>query len=263
MLQRIWLAAVLIIAGTQWIRAEDGIAWQIQGGWRANQTQDLIRRGDAVTPGTLLTADDSTNASILVLLPDGQRLLFDCHDAHTCKQGFRVPALIAKPDDDAIELFDAVRTTMQQQPAANTANRSHATTTETEAIVPMHADGTIALKQALAGLPPGQYRMTVQGESDPQISERSLTWSGPHDEAQWPLSHPGIYRLRLFGSLGGERMRVMLLAESPKLFPSVQKAFAEAKNDLEEWNETFPGWPTHEWLQLFLRSLAQPQGAKP
>lgn len=253
-----WSVAVLLVATAQFIHAEDGIAWQVQGSWRPNQTQSLLRRGDPVAPGTLLTAGDSGDASILVLLPDGQRLLFDCHDAHTCNQGFRVPALITKPDDEAVEMFNRVRSAIQH-PATGAANPPAATTTQTEAIVPLLEDGTIALKRALPGLPPGQYRLELLTDSDVQLPQRSLTWAGPRDESHLSLPHPGSYQLRLFGNLGRERMRVLLLATTAKQFPDEQKAFEEAKKNLEEWNETFPGWPTHEWLQLYLQSLAHPQ----
>jgi len=256
-----WSAAVLLIATTFWIHAEDGIAWKVRGNWRQNRTQTFLQSGDAATPGALLTAESSNDASIIILLPDGQRLLFDCHDAHTCAQGFRIPALIAKPDSDSITLFDNVRRAMHQS-AGCMGPPPAATTAETEIVAPLQRDGAILLKHALAALPPGQYRMAVEGGSETKLPEHSLTWSGSQDEAQLPLPHAGVYSLRIFGSLGSERMRVTLLAASPELYPSHHAAFEDAKKDLQEWNETFPGWPMHEWLQLLLRGLAQPQDNK-
>ncbi len=254
---RAWPVIILFISSAAWLHAEDGIVWKVQGDWRISNTQDSLRKGEPVAPGALLTASTSTTATVLILLPDGQRLLFDCHDVRTCTQGFRVPALMEKPDDDAVQLFHTVRDAMRL-PAAHVAAPS-TTTTETETVIPLEDDGTILLRRALAALPPGQYRLTVQGAEDAQPSDQSLTWSGPRDDARLPLFHAGVYHLRLFGNLGVERMRVVLLAESPQLFSSRQKAFAEARKDLQEWNETFPGWPIHEWLQLYLEGLAHPQ----
>ena len=191
---------VLLIATTPWIYAEDGIAWEVQGNWHENRMQSFLRSGDAVAPGSLLTTEASNNASIIILLPDGQRLLFDCHDAHSCVQGFRIPALIAKPDTDSISLFDSVRRVMHQT-AANMAPPPSATTAETETV------SAILLKQALTGLPPGQYRMMVEGDGETKLSERSLTWSGSQDEAQLSLPHTGVYSLRIFGSLGTDDLR--------------------------------------------------------
>src|SRR5215813_9180160 len=253
---RTWSAVLPLIATAAWLHAENGIAWDVQGNWQLNHTSNLLRRGDDIAPGSLLTAETSTNASILALLPDGQRLLFECHESSSCSQGFRVPALLEKPDDAAIKLFDSIRAAMHQ-PAGNTLPAPAPNTSQTEAIVPMQTDGTILLKQPLAALPPGKYRMTIQRESDAQQSEQQLTWLGPQDDERLSVPGTGVYSLRLFGDLGVERMRVFLLVESASLFPSQQEAFTEAKKDLQEWNESFPGWPMHDWLQLFLRFLAQ------
>ena len=256
---RPWLAVIPLIAVTVSIYAEDGLAWEVQGNWRVNQIQTFLHRGDSVAPGALLTAASLTNASVVVLLPDGQRLFFDCHNAHTCNQGFRVPPLMAKPDDEAVQLFETVRRAMRQ-PETAAATSIPVTATRTESVVLLQTDGTISLKEPLAHLPPGQYRMTVLGEGGAQLSERSLAWPATGDATRLSLPHAGIYHLRLFGSLGVERMRVVLLAATPEFFPARQKAFAEARKDLQEWNENFPGWPTHEWLQLFLDGLAQEPG---
>ncbi len=258
---RAWSTVVLLLATTPWIYAEDGIAWEVRGNWRQTKMQTLLRSGDAVAPGSLVTAEASNNSSITILLPDGQRLLFDCHDTHSCVQGFRIPALIAKPDTYSISLFDSVRGAMHQ-PGASVAPPPAATTAESETVLLMQTDGRILLKQALSGLPPGQYRVLVEEGRETNSWDRSLTWSGSHDEAQLPLPHTGVYCLRIFGSLGTERMRVTLLAASPELYPSQHAAFEEARKNLQEWNATFPGWPTHEWLQLVLKGLAQPQGDK-
>jgi len=268
MLLKTWLAAIPLLICSAWIYAEttakSGIAWEVHGNWYLNHEQHPLHKGDDVPPGALLTADTTANGSILVLLPDGQRLFYDCHDAHTCSQGFRIPALMAEPDKDALELFDTIRRVMKQ--VTSTASLPKApvvsTTTIVETVVPIQSDGSIALKRPFAALPPGHYRLTLQGESEAEPSEHSLSWSGPHDEGHLALEGPGTYRLRLFGSLGGERLRVFILAVPSESFSSTQKDFEETNKDLQEWNEIFPGWPIHEWLQLYLRSLSGTQPEK-
>ena len=261
-----WLVAASLIVGCTPIHAQtaadSGMTWEAQGNWHLNHERQSIQRGDAVPPGALLTADVIVKASIVILLPDGQRLLFDCHDAHTCSQGFRVPALMAKPDTDDLDLFNAVRRAINQpHSSVETAPEPLAsTTTEAEAVARLENDENILLKQSLAGLPPGQYTLTVQSNDQAQPSKRQLTWSGSLDTGRLTLPGPGLYRLRLFGSLGGERMRVVLLAVPSTSFPTTLKAFTDARKTLAEWNETFPGWPVHEWLQLYLKILS---GAHP
>jgi hypothetical protein len=57
-------------------------------------------------------------------------------------------------------------------------------------------------------------------------------------------------------------MRVVMLAVPAEAFPAAQKGFEEATKTLHEWNETFPGWPIHEWRQLYLESLSDPRNDK-
>jgi hypothetical protein len=263
MLFRIGFVAIPLLICSTWIHAqspsENGLVWEMQGSWQMNHEQQHLRTGDDVVPGAVLTADTTTNGSLLVLMTDGQRLLFDCHDANTCSQGFRVPALIAKPDKDDLELFETIKLEMRKPSSAISLGKAPriSTITEIESVVRIQSDGNILLKQPLATLPPGQYRLTTQGDSQAQPSEHSLTWSGSHDEGHLALPGPGFYQLRLFGNLGTERMRVVLLAVPAASFSDTEKSFNEAKKTLQEWNETFPGWPIHEWLQLYLRSLSE------
>jgi hypothetical protein len=136
---RVWFAAILLSITPVWMHAATGIAWEVHGHWRLNQTQNFLLRGDPVSQGVLLTADTSTSASLVILMPDGQRLIFDCYNSHTCAQGFRVPALMKKPDSDAIELFEAVRRAMQQSAKIATPQLA-ANTVETELVVPIQQD---------------------------------------------------------------------------------------------------------------------------
>src|ERR1700747_1249825 len=163
MLFRIGFAAIPLLICSTWIHAqspsENGLVWEMQGSWQMNHEQQHLHTGDDVVPGAVLTADTATNGSLLVLMPDGQRLLFDCHDANTCSQGFRIPALIAKPDKDDLELFETIKFEMRKPSSGISLGKGPRTsaTTKIESVVPIQSDGTILLKQPLATLPPGQY----------------------------------------------------------------------------------------------------------
>ncbi len=263
MLFRIGFVAIPLLICSTWVHAqapsENGLVWEMQGSWQLNHEQQHLRMGDDVVPGAVLTSDATTPGSILVLMPDGQRLLFDCHDANTCSQGFRIPALIAKPDKDDLELFETIKLEMRKPSSGISLGKAPRVSAiaQIESVVPIQNDGSILLKQPLATLPPGQYRLMTQGNNQAQPSEHSLTWSGAHDEGHLTLPGPGLYQLRLFGNLGTERMRVILLAVPPASFSDTEKSFTETRKDLQEWNETFPGWPMHEWLQLYLRNLSE------
>lgn len=250
---KICIATVCLFAGSV-LHAQNGLAWDTQGNWHANHTQTTLRKGSDVAPGSLLTAEGANNASMIVLLPDGQRLIFECHSPSTCAQGFRVPALMKKPDDDVIELFRTIGQTLGN---ARFVPKLRPSTQEKEMIVALQNDNSILLKEALAGLPTGQYQFITQDAAGSEISTRPLKWSGTHDEARLQLPHAGVYRLQLFGNTGNERLRVTLLAISPDHYQSAQKSYMDTFKDLQEWNETFPGWPIHEWMQLYLEALSQ------
>lgn|ERR1035437_1095158 len=56
-----------------------GLAWEVQGTWRLEGKDVPVRTGDAVQPGSLLqAAEETAGHSITVLLPDGQRILYEC-----------------------------------------------------------------------------------------------------------------------------------------------------------------------------------------
>ena len=87
-----------------------GVAWQVRGTWQAAGEGAPIRVGDAIQPASLLQPDDKVgDHSIVVLLPDGQRLLFECFTKVDCARGFRVPPLAAQPNAFALEMLSRIR----------------------------------------------------------------------------------------------------------------------------------------------------------
>ena len=75
-----------------------GMVWERHGDWHLNGSSETLRLGEAVAPGGLITAGtEGSEHSMIILLPDGQRLLCECFEAKTCAQGFRVPAIIRWP----------------------------------------------------------------------------------------------------------------------------------------------------------------------
>ena len=106
--------AVAVAAGS----GTSGMVWEKHGGWHLNGSSDALRLGEAIPPGGLLTAGAETSAhSIVILLPDGQRMLCECYEAKTCSQGFRVPAITPPPPPAVWEMFVAVRNVLLLRPA--------------------------------------------------------------------------------------------------------------------------------------------------
>src|ERR1700760_3594314 len=59
-----------------------GMVWENHGDWHLNGSSDTLRLGEAIPPGGLVTAGAKNSVhSIVILLPDGQRMLCECYEA--------------------------------------------------------------------------------------------------------------------------------------------------------------------------------------
>src|ERR1700744_3651636 len=66
-----------------------GMIWERHGDWHLNGSPDRLRLGELLPPGGLITAGtEDPGHSLIILLPDGQRLLCECFEAKTWAQGF-------------------------------------------------------------------------------------------------------------------------------------------------------------------------------
>ena len=95
-----------------------GMVWEKHGDWHLNGSTSALRLGEAIPPGGLLTAGaEGPSHSIVILLPDGRRMLCECYEAKLCSQGFRVPAITPQPEPAVWEMFVAVRNVLLLRPA--------------------------------------------------------------------------------------------------------------------------------------------------
>jgi hypothetical protein len=95
-----------------------GIAWRVSGVWQIEGEKGPISTGDAIVPESLLRPGEGTRGhSITVLLPDGQRILYECFTPQDCVRGFRVPSLYRMPKPIAIDLLARANSVLPQQPS--------------------------------------------------------------------------------------------------------------------------------------------------
>ena len=93
-----------------------GLTWQVRGSWHTEGNQTQIQTGDPIRQGLLLsTGEGESNASITVLLPDGQRILYECFTPEDCARGFRVPKLYRTPEPFAIETLARIRAALEHE----------------------------------------------------------------------------------------------------------------------------------------------------
>ena len=107
-------------------RSNAGLAWQVQGTWQVGGKGAPVRTGDAIAPASLLQPSDTAgDHSITVLLPDGQRVLYECFTVADCVRGFRVPSLIHTPDAFAIGMLTRIGNVLSSRRATEL-NGQHA-----------------------------------------------------------------------------------------------------------------------------------------
>ena len=114
------LFAGTVLLGLSWLtqaqkarETPHGLAWQVKGTWMADGQGEPLRDGDFLLPGSLLEpAAVAGDHSITVLLPDGQRVLYECFAAQDCARGFRVPSLYARPQPFAVDMMARIHSVL-------------------------------------------------------------------------------------------------------------------------------------------------------
>ncbi len=250
--------AVAVAAGS----GTSGMVWEKHGGWHLNGSSDALRLGEAIPPGGLLTAGAETSAhSIVILLPDGQRMLCECYEAKTCSQGFRVPAITPPPPPAVWEMFVAVRNVLLLRPAtAETAFPIPAAREEmavnSEIVAAVSPQGEISIAPALRVLPSGQYGLRVSADGRTAAanppSVQPLDWSAAQKVAQVRVGGPGLYRIRVSDQTNVQRFDIEVLATSPASLAAETAGLKMARETTLKW--THEGWPLHGFLRVYLES---------
>jgi hypothetical protein len=256
------LCSVLLPAGLTVAAAGSGatgMVWEKHGDWHLNGSPNALRLGEAIPPGGLVTADVAGPAhSMVILLPDGQRMLCECYEAKTCSQGFRVPAITPQPPPAVWEMFVAVRNVLLLRPAsAETAFPTPAGREEmavnSEMVAAVSPQGEISIAPALRVLPSGQYglRVATDGQTT-AATARPLDWSAAQKVAQVRVGGPGLYRIRVSDQTSVPRFEIEVLATSPASLPAETAGLKMARETILKW--THEGWNLHGFLRVYLES---------
>jgi len=234
-----------------------GIAWRVIGQWHISGRDDLMSEGDALAPGALLKPlAGAQNHSVTVLLPDGQRVLYECFTTRDCERGFRVPSLYRNPSPIAIDLLSRVNAVMLKKDAhiaSSQADEPAAASDETAVIV--NAENRVEVAGLAASLSDGSYSYEVQpiprgsGQHTRGIFEKhgrsiSLTVQGE-----------GLFDVLIYDRLKTPRIDLLLAAMPLPRGEEMVKSFEDIGALLKDWNEDYQGWPVHELRRAYLRSV--------
>ena len=242
-----------------------GMVWERHGDWHLNGSSEGLRLGEGTPPGGLVTAGPTgAQHSIVLLLPDGQRLLFECYDAKECSQGFRVPAITPDPSRAVWDMFVAVRNVLLLRPASSEtafpllAGRA-AMAAKYEVVAPVTPQGEVSIAPALQYLPSGQYSLSLSGEAGPANSPITnavlpLHWSAGQQTAPVRVGDPGLYRIQVTDEAHVPRIQIEVLATSPGTSQAETERLKQARGTVLHWSHTHPGWPLDAFLRVYLES---------
>jgi hypothetical protein len=258
----------VIIFGTFLAYADEapsGMVWERHGEWHLNGSSAVLRLGESIPPGGLLTAGaESPSHSMTVLLPDGQRMLCECYEAQSCSQGFRVPAITPRPSPAVWEMFVAVRNVLLLRPASAEAPFAAETgraakAGNVEMVAAMSPQGEVSIAPALRVLPSGQYSLSVANDgsrttASSRPARQPLSWTAGQNAAAVRLPGPGLYRIRVTDQTFVPRMEIEVLATTAASLPAKAAGLKQARETIMGWNETRGGWSMHDFLRVYLQA---------
>ena len=248
-----------------------GMVWEKHGDWHLNGSSNALRLGEAIPPGGLITAGlEGPAHSLVILLPDGQRMLCECYEAKTCSQGFRVPAITPQPPPAVWDMFVAVRNVLLLRPA--TAEAAFPTpagreemAVNSEMVAAVSPQGEISIAPALRVLPSGQYSLRVATDGQTAAatapSVQPLAWSAAQKVAQVRVGGLGLYRIRVSDQASVPRFEIEVLATAPASLAAETAGLKMARETILKW--THKGWSLHGFLRVYLESRLSASSQRP
>jgi Chitobiase/beta-hexosaminidase C-terminal domain len=234
-----------------------GIAWQVQGSWHLEGDSAAIVTGATIPPGALLQpVEESSAHSITVLLPDGQRILYECFTITDCARGFRVPSLYDTPDPFAVDMLARIHAVMMatnEEPQAGP-NQGHGPARE-GIVAELGPANRITVAGLVSRLPDGHYTGDLRSLDRKYPREPSMALEKSAPSIALALPGPGLYDLRITDDLNNPRVDLLIAAANPQQASPIKIKFEHAQRLLEKWNDDYQGWPVSDFQRIYLESL--------
>jgi len=234
-----------------------GVAWRVIGAWHIAGKENAISDGDAVLPGSLLEpVKGAGDHSITVLLPDGQRILYECFTFRDCERGFRVPPLYRTPTSTAVDLLMRVNAMSKRSKDSETAKqREDSAASHDEAVASIGADKTIEIAGLAADLSDGIYSYEAVSLSHPVEKRFGSKFEKHGRSVRLSIPSEGLFEIRISDRLNTPRIDLLLAALRRPRAARVFKSYKEVEELLKGWNEAYQGWPIHDFRRDYLRSV--------
>jgi hypothetical protein len=235
----------------------NGIAWDVSGTWRVAGIRQPIFAGDAVAPGSLLVPSRAEHGnSITILLPDGQRVLYQCFGVRDCARGFRVPELYRAPDAFALRMMEQTQAVLSHRPSLLPSIVAAKSPAGRDEVVSILSSGyRIRISGLVSSLSNGRYVYDLDPirSTYPRKDGISLQKSGPFISIKVP--GPGLYRLKIVDSLNRPRIDDLVAAVPPREGKRIMAEFQRAESLIEDWNGDYQGWPIDDFQRAYLEAL--------
>jgi hypothetical protein len=240
-----------------------GVAWQVRGRWQIEGKGAPILTGDAIPPGSLLQpTGEPANHSILIFLPDGQRILYECFLAQDCERGFRVPSLYREPDPFAVDMLARIRAVLSRRsPDPESGQSQGPRLARQEALAALGPGNRVDIAGLAAKLPNGRYTYDLRPLDPASPRQSHVVLEKNAATITLPLPSPGLYDLTISDQLNTQRIDVFIAAVRPEQSANVMKSFQEATALIRDWNSNYQGWPIHDFQRAYLEALVL--GIKP
>ena len=234
-----------------------GIAWRVRGAWHIEGENSRLSTGDAVVPGSLLRPEESHDHSVTVLLPDGQRVLYECFTPQDCARGFRVPSLYRKPDSMAIDLMARVNAVSQRRTINGTPVESEQEPrmVRDEAVAELNSENKVEIAGLAAALSNGKYWYEVRLISSPALAEKRQEFEKTERSVTLALPSEGLFDVLIVDHLNTPRIDLLVGAVREPRAANLLKSFRDVQALLKDWNEDYQGWPIHDFQRDYLRSM--------
>jgi hypothetical protein len=252
------LITPVVLSGQQTSQKSSfGIAWRVIGAWRIAGSERRISDGDLLPPTALLQPlEGGQNHSVTILLPDGQRVLYECFTARDCERGFRVPSLYRKASPIATDLLARVGAAVLEEDRHRSSTKSdESTISRDEAAVLIKSGNTVEVGGLAAALSDGTYSYVIRSASGSPARESHGTLDKHGRFISFAVPAEGLFDVVISDRLNTPRIDLLLAAVRGPHRASIVKSFQDVEALLKEWNENYQGWPTHEFRRAYLRSV--------
>jgi Fn3 associated len=255
----ITVVAVPLIWAQENAASPAGVAWAVKGTWRVEAKDAPIHTGDSIQPGSLLRPDPvAAQHTIIVLLPDGQRVFYECFTLDDCARGFRVPSLYRDPEPFAVDMLARIGAALIREDRDFSAVPDFHPpfgSPRDEILAALGPGNQVHVEGLVTNLPNGRFTLYIRPLDPAGPGQFHLVVDKTTPSISFPLPSAGLYLVTVRDELNRPRIHLFLAAISSAQEANSKKSFHDMKQLIHQWDDDFNGWPIHDFQWAYLESL--------